>query len=425
MGDGRVRRALTRVINDDNLDLYLLGTVALVFTVLGITGISDVKTTSAVVVALLALLAFSQIRSRRLIEQIRTESRGGVNTLFFREYPAELVERRRHAHDLLLIGHALARTMTNLRSDLAAILAGGGRIRVLVLDPTDEPLLSAAALRIRHHPGPEKLRARIMTTLDDLTGLRDGTRGRLELRVSSALPSVGFHCIDVGEPRGLVSVWHYEYRPSGEAAPGFTLEPLDGVWYQHFVDEAERLWEAGTEWPLSPEAAVARAYRPVFQERFGPELDSVIDGATDLLITGIARNSMVNSRYRWLEKKLQAGDRLRFLLIDPDSTAVETAAGRYHIPRTAESVRDRVTQTLRLLAELKTATGGDLVVRLTPYPLGMGMYVTDTALFAEYFTYQGPGNPKLVLRPGDGDSDYAILRGEAEKLWENARPHEL
>jgi uncharacterized paraquat-inducible protein A len=70
---GRVRRSLIRVISDDNLDLYLLGTVALVFTMLGITGISDVKTTSAVVVALLALLAFSQIRSRRLLEQIRNE----------------------------------------------------------------------------------------------------------------------------------------------------------------------------------------------------------------------------------------------------------------------------------------------------------------------------------------------------------------
>lgn len=132
---------------------------------------------------------------------------------------------------------------------------------------------------------------------------------------------------------------------------------------------------------------------------------------------------MVNSRYRWLERKLQAGDRVRFLLIDPDSGAVETAADRYHIPRTAESVRDRVTQTLRLLGELKTATGGDLVVRLTPYPLSMGMFVTETALFAEYFTYRGPGNPRVVLRPGH--DDYTVLRGEAEKLWDNATAHEL
>lgn len=38
-------------------------------------------------------------------------------------------------------------------------------------------------------------------------------------------------------------VQHYEYHPHGDAAPVFTLEPSDGGWYQHFVDEAERLWD--------------------------------------------------------------------------------------------------------------------------------------------------------------------------------------
>ena len=122
-GQGRVRRALVRVLTDDNLDLYLLGTVALVFTVLGITGISDVKTTSAVVVALLALLAFSQIRSRRLMEQIRNQGRGGAAALFSREFPADLIPRRSQVHDLLLVGLAMSRTVHGMRPELPRILA--------------------------------------------------------------------------------------------------------------------------------------------------------------------------------------------------------------------------------------------------------------------------------------------------------------
>jgi len=425
MGDGPVRRVLTRLVNDDNLDLYLLGTVALVFTVLGVTGISDVKTTSSVVVALLALLAFSQIRSRKLLEEIRNKGRGGPATLFLRELPAELVSRRAQARDLLLVGDSMSRTIHGMRADMIAMLEAGGRVRVLLLDPTDDALIEAADRRIERTLGPEHMRRRITSTLDDLISLRERTGGRVEVRVSSSIPSAGFNCLDTADPRGLVCVRHHEFHPGREAMPIFTLEPSDGFWFQHFVDEAERLWEAGTEWPLSAEAAVARAGRPVFRNEFGPELEATIDSATDLLVTGIARNSMVNSKYRWLERKLEAGDRFRFLLIDPDSTAVDTAAGRYHIPRTAESVRDRVTQTLRLLSELKAATDGELAVRLTPYPISMGMYVTDAALFAEYFTYQGPGNPKLVLQPGDGDSDYALLRNEAEKLWAGARPHQL
>jgi hypothetical protein len=81
------------MINDDNLDLYLLGLVAGAFTVLGATGISDIKTLSSVVLALLALLALSQIKSRRLTEQIRSSLRGGASALFSREFPADLIRQ--------------------------------------------------------------------------------------------------------------------------------------------------------------------------------------------------------------------------------------------------------------------------------------------------------------------------------------------
>lgn len=60
---GRIRRAVQAAISDENLDLYILALVATAFTVLGVTGLSDVKTLSSVV---LAFLALSQIKSRKL-----------------------------------------------------------------------------------------------------------------------------------------------------------------------------------------------------------------------------------------------------------------------------------------------------------------------------------------------------------------------
>lgn len=418
---GRVRRALIRVINDDNLDLYLLGAVALVFTVLGITGISDVRTTSAVVVALLALLAFSQIRSRRLMEQIRTESRGGARAVFSRDFPADLAARRAQARDLLLIGDSLGRAVHGMRADLPTILAAGGRIRVLVLDPTDESLFAVAERRT-HVPGPGTLAPRTRTTLEDLTLLRERTGGRLEVRVSSSILSAGFSCLDVGTPRGFVCVQHYEYRAPGEAAPIFGLEPADGAWYHHFAAEAERLWAAGTEWPLSPASVAVRARRPEFSAEFGPELETAMDATQDLLVTGVARSIFVNNNYRRLEKKLLTGHRVRLVIADPTSPVVEMAAARYHPKRTPEGFRDRIEHTLRLLEELKAATGGDLSVRLTAHLVSMFQIVTDTALFAEYYLYQDLGKPKFVLAAG-GD-DYRLFRTEAENLWERATPHE-
>lgn len=210
---GWFRRTLVRVINDDNLDLYLLGTVALVFTVLGATGISDVKTLSSVVLALLALLAFSQIRSRRLTEQIRHAQRGSATALFASDFPADLMPRRARARELLLVGFSMTRTVQGMRSNLVAILEAGGRIRVLVLDPADEALMVVADRRAAHAYGPDKLRARITTTLDDLIALRERTGGQLEVRVSSVMPSAGFNCVDPTSVNGLVCVQHREARP--------------------------------------------------------------------------------------------------------------------------------------------------------------------------------------------------------------------
>jgi hypothetical protein len=51
-----------------------------------------------------------------------------------------------------------------MRSDMVSILEAGGRIRILVLDPTDEPLIETADRRVSQSSGSGKLRQRILTT---------------------------------------------------------------------------------------------------------------------------------------------------------------------------------------------------------------------------------------------------------------------
>jgi hypothetical protein len=311
-----------------------------------------------------------------------------------------------------------------MRSDITTILEAGGRIRVLVLDPADEVLMAIADRRATHAYGPDKLRARITTTLDDLTALRERTGGRLDVRVSSIMPSAGFNCLDTRSADGLVCVQHYEARPAGEAAPVFALEPSDGAWYRYFVAEAERLWDAGTDWPLSPEAAAERGRRPAFVDDFGAELDSAIASADDLLITGVTRNALVSTGYRKLEQKLRAGAEIRILLVDPGSAAAGPVADRYYYAeRTPEGVRRRIEHSLVLLAEMKAATGGRLSVRLTSHPIPVGAVDTGSVLFAEYYTYRTPGASKFML--SKGSAAYEVFHDEAEALWRDAKSHEL
>lgn len=430
---GWVRQRLTGVINDENLDLYLLASIAMVFTVLGATGVSDAKVLSSVVLALLAILALSQIRSRRLTEQIWNAQRLDPTALFKTAFPSDFTVRRAEAFDLLLIGLSMTRTVQGMRTEMVSILEKGGRIRVLVLDPTNDSLTNAAEGLVTENLGYGKLRERINTSLDDLVTLRAVTNARLEIRVLSSVPTAGFNCLDMSGPQGRIYVMHYEHRPLGEAAPVFTLTPRDIPWFQRFADEAERMWDSGAAWPLSPSERIARSSRPVFSENFGVEFKASMESAGELFVTGMARNTFINTHYGLLERKLQAGAAVRFLLIDPESPAINVAADRYYVERSGVHARERVLHTLRHLIQLKRSTQGSLSVRLTSHPVAIGIVATDChpdaegwipAVFAEYYTYQAPGEPKFVLQPGDS-LGYDLLVKEAEALWDGGKVFDL
>ncbi|MDX8147176.1 DUF5919 domain-containing protein [Lentzea sp. BCCO 10_0061] len=425
MSDRGWTKRVRAFVADDNLDLYLLALVGLVFTILGITGLVGLDKLASAVLALLAILAFSQIKSRKLTQQITRARTGAV--VLRTEFPPDLIERRAASSDILLIGLAMTRTVQGERTDLPAILKTGGRVRVAVLDPTNESLMETAD-RYRSHPqGVRQLVTRIQATLDDLLALRERHGGRLEIRVLQSIPSAGFNCLDRDKLNGVVCVQHYEFHPEGEATPIMALSRDDEPWYRHFGDEAERLWESGTTWPLSAEERSARAVRPAFSEDFGTDLAERLDTADEVLITGVARDHFVNSQFGKLEARLRNGQVLRFLLLDPVSPVVDVVAARNYAGRSGEAARERIRNSLRLLGELKRLTDGNLSVRLTSYPLSTCVFAVDStrpnaAVYAEYYTYRAAGEPKFVLHPGDSFSFYSFL-DEAEALWAEAEPH--
>lgn len=160
------------------------------------------------------------------------------------------------------------------------------------------------------------------------------------------------------------------------------------------------MWEDGTPWPPVPGTRLSRAPRPSFTASFGPELETSMARARQLLITGITRNGLVTSYYSRLEDLLSSGCQIRFVLTDPDSDAIGVAASRYYAERSRDSAAARTRHTLRLLTELRSSVGDAISVRLSSHPLATGIIAIDTttttpasALFAECYSYQAPGDP--------------------------------
>lgn len=106
------------------------------------------------------------------------------------------------------------------------------------------------------------------------------------------------------------------------------------------------MWQDAAPWPLAPDQKLARFERPLFLDSFGDELDDSLACAQDLLITGVTRNGFIRDRYGKLEAWLNKGCRMRFVIVDPDSDAIATAADRYYAERSAGTARERVLQPL-------------------------------------------------------------------------------
>jgi len=123
----------------------------------------------------------------------------------------------------------------------------------------------------------------------------------------------------------------------------------------------------------------ARTPRPAFLDAFGAELGTSMSGARDLLITGVARNTLLTSSYSDFKERLVQGCQIRFLLVNPSSDyAVSYAAERYYVERSLSTLRERINHALRLLEELQRSTSGSLSVRLTSYPLPLGIIAVDS-----------------------------------------------
>lgn len=246
-----LKQIARRIATDEYLDLYALCGTALIFTFLGATGISNTQVVSSVILALLAALALSQIRSRRQLLDIAKAQRSDPLSLLKSNFPDGLGGVRATASSMTLIGIAKFRTVQGgARTELRQMLDSGGTLRVLLVDPRNEELLKAVSVHTPHSPfSPGRLRQRIEATLDELTELHATTKGNVEIRVASFLPTMGIDAINAETKHGFIVLQHFEYRPNGEAGPIIQLNMSDGYWYYHFLSEVNRMWEDGSPWP--------------------------------------------------------------------------------------------------------------------------------------------------------------------------------
>jgi hypothetical protein len=398
----------------------------------GLIGVSGVALLLSGVLGVLSVLALSQVKSRRHVAELAELHRSDAAAILHRDFPPDFRPRRAAANDFLFIGVSMRRGVVEVMRDFRRMLAAGARVRVALIDPLDDATVQRALSRQHIPADAARRRASVMSTLDDLAAMRREHGGSLEIRMTGLVSTVGVNAFDTGTADGIIYVQHYEYRPSHEPSPISVLRPTDGYWYHHLVQEAERMW-ARPALATGPERA-ARGRRPAVlragrRPRHGDD----------------ARRRRRSADHRHRPEHVDH-DALRPARAAPRARAPGTgsarrsgfdrgsiAADRCYADRTVDTLRERIRHSLRLLGELKRATGGDLEVRMVEYSQASGYIAADvtgsepsplTAVLVEYYAYRAGGEPKFVLTPA-ADPWFRMFADEAEALWQRAQPYDL
>ena len=161
---------------------------------------------------------------------------------------------------------------------------------------------------------------------------------------------------------------------------------------------------------------------------FPKDIVDNIEQAEELTILGVSLRRTLQLHYHRFQQKLQRGDTIRVLLVDPDSPACDIAARREYAPTTPDDQRAAIRASLARLWELRQVVGGNLEIRVANHPLTFGAIVRDPDttqglfyLWHYAFKRRDANRPKMVLRPADGDW-YELFKEEIASIWDNATP---
>jgi hypothetical protein len=164
----------------------------------------------------------------------------------------------------------------------------------------------------------------------------------------------------------------------------------------------------------------------VFLDEFPSSLRNDIESSTSLLLAGVTLGRTTKTYYSLFERKLQRGENIRILLVNPDGGAIEMADSRAYWSIDTERLRVEIRGRLADLCHLKKIAPERIEIRTIQYPLSYGATLVNpdsspSILYIEHYPYkvERESIPKYILRSQDGYW-YNFFKAEILKLWETA-----
>jgi len=171
-----------------------------------------------------------------------------------------------------------------------------------------------------------------------------------------------------------------------------------------------------------------------------PGLDSYVQSANQIDMCGVSLTTTLNKQFSNLRERLKEGAKIRLLVIDPDSLAVQMSAQRSEAPDDVDYYRTRLEATFRDIEYLhkswteyqsqgSPSKGGSVAVRLLSYAPSFGIISFDAnrtngIVFVEVYphSYGYKSPPTFELTPQRDGIWYDYFVGQFDEMWKGAKP---
>lgn len=224
----------------ENIDLYLTVSVALVLTLLNLSGVAPQSSIAPMTLAVLGLLAITSLVNRRKTEEMLRVIQAKEQILL-NDFPSDFQIRMEKSKELWLLGVNLGRTAVSNFSLFEEKVKRGDKIKVLLVSPKGQALPLASKRRREPNYLRQNL-ALVEASLTSFSDLKKIAPDRVEIRTIDYPLSLGFVAVDPDTASGILYVSYYSFKTAGSSIPKMVFQPKDGCWYEQFREEIDNLW---------------------------------------------------------------------------------------------------------------------------------------------------------------------------------------
>jgi len=234
----------------ENIDAYLMFTLAILFGVLGVVGEIESDILSASILATLGVLAINTLTTRHTIGELsatlKTMRQSTGACLQDRNTFGPFKDLITHKQTIWMFGPSLIGVFPPNSDFLQDKIKNGSEIRLLLFNPESvyTPNL-AACLGVR----PQRLVADISSTLEiarEMTHFGLG-QGKLDVRFTEIMPGYSMVILNPHEEHGELIVEFNGHNTHMRDLPHVTLDATENRrWYSMYLGQYQALWDAAT-----------------------------------------------------------------------------------------------------------------------------------------------------------------------------------